>query len=145
MLTSSDPKLETSMLVPEMNVSDLGDARLDSLAAPARIISNSSAPFEYVKISLEVADPKRLKRTDAAGKHSGAPVALVSPTAQSWHDFGWLDAESGLYLPGRHDVQEGAARSEYEPAGQSLHEDEPASSLTLPASHYSERNGLVQD
>jgi hypothetical protein len=133
------------MLVPEMNVNDLGDARLDSLAAPARIISNSSAPFEYVKISLEVADPNRLKRIVAGEKHSAAPVALVVPSAQSWQDFGWLDAESGLYLPGRHDVQEGAALSEYEPGWQSLHEEEPAPSLALPASHYSERNGLAQD
>ena len=74
-----------------------------------------------------------------------APVALVFPTAHSWQDFGLVDVTSGLYLPGRHDVQEGAALSEYEPTGQSLHEEEPAPSLALPASHYSERNGLAPD
>jgi len=44
-LTSFDPKLETSMLEGEMNLSDLGDTS----AAPASMTTSSSDCSEYVE------------------------------------------------------------------------------------------------
>jgi hypothetical protein len=70
------------------------------------------------------------------------PSALVSPTAQDWHDVSLVDAMSGLNLPVSHFVQDGAPPNEYDPAAQSEQEEAPGPE-NLPAAHGEHASVLV--
>lgn len=147
--TSSDPKLEISRVVAEMNVSDLGDLRLgersgtgrerkgqqhktrsarrlffgaahlDSLAAPARTVSKLSPNLEYAKISLEVADANTLCRSKDGSKHPPNAPVLLVVPAAQLRQ----DEAPGLGL--------------YVPTPQSAQAVESSVPLNWPALHSS--------